>query len=84
MIDEISMLDGDLLDALDVVAKMARNNSGPFGGVHLILCGDFFQLPPIGVVRDCCRHRCLPFWLTNEPHASRSTHTEPRAQALCL
>lgn len=73
------MLDGDLLDALDVVAKMARNNSGPFGGVHLILCGDFFQLPPIGVVRDCCRHCCRhccpPALLTNDPHASHSTHT---------
>ena len=47
VIDEISMLDGDLLDKLDYIARKIRKNSRPFGGVQVIFCGDFFQLPPV-------------------------------------
>ncbi|CAI2165531.1 2670_t:CDS:10 [Funneliformis geosporum] len=46
VIDEISMLEGDLLDKLEIIARTVRNNSQPFGGLQLIFCGDFFQLPP--------------------------------------
>ncbi|SCU97751.1 LAFA_0G13058g1_1 [Lachancea sp. 'fantastica'] len=47
VIDEVSMIDGDLLDKLDHIAKSLRKNSAPFGGIQIILCGDFFQLPPV-------------------------------------
>lgn len=47
VIDEISMLDGHLLDKLDFIAKKIRKNHGPFGGIQLVFCGDFFQLPPV-------------------------------------
>lgn len=47
IIDEISMLDGDLLDRLDFIAQKIRRNKRPFGGIQLIFCGDFFQLPPV-------------------------------------
>lgn len=47
VVDEISMLDGDLLDRLDTVAQKIRRNHEPFGGIQLIFCGDFFQLPPV-------------------------------------
>ncbi len=47
VIDEISMLDADRLSLVDRVAKAARKNSQPFGGLQVVLCGDFFQLPPI-------------------------------------
>jgi len=47
IIDEISMLDGDLLDSLEFIARMVRNNQQPFGGLQLIFTGDFFQLPPV-------------------------------------
>ena len=47
VIDEISMVDGALLDTLDEVARRVRGNSKPFGGLQLILCGDFYQLPPV-------------------------------------
>lgn len=47
VIDEISMLDGDLFDKLDAVARRVRANPRPFGGLQLVLCGDFFQLPPV-------------------------------------
>ena len=47
VIDEISMLDGDLFEKLEHVAKDVRRDSRPFGGIQVILCGDFHQLPPV-------------------------------------
>lgn len=47
VIDEISMLDGELFDKLDFIAQKIRKNSDPFGGIQIVLCGDFFQLPPV-------------------------------------
>lgn len=47
IIDEISMIDGDLFDKLEAVACSVRNNDRPFGGIQLILSGDFLQLPPV-------------------------------------
>lgn len=47
VIDEISMLDGELLDKLDFIAQKIRKNRKPFGDIQVIFCGDFFQLPPV-------------------------------------
>lgn len=47
IIDEISMLDADRLDLVDRIARAARGSFEPFGGMQVILCGDFFQLPPV-------------------------------------
>lgn len=47
VIDEISMVDGDLFDKLEGVARIIRNNGRPFGGIQLVITGDFFQLPPV-------------------------------------
>ncbi|KAF5103694.1 hypothetical protein DV451_001302 [Geotrichum candidum] len=47
IIDEISMVDGSLLDKLSIIAQRLRNNKIPFGGMQLICTGDFFQLPPV-------------------------------------
>jgi len=50
VLDEVSMLDGKLFGALDVIARAARASaSRPFGGLQLILVGDFFQLPPVSL-----------------------------------
>ncbi len=52
VIDEVSMLRADLLDAIDYRMKAARGNfSQSFGGVQLLLIGDLYQLPPV-VKRD--------------------------------
>ncbi|MBG9375701.1 helix-turn-helix domain-containing protein [Panacibacter sp. DH6] len=48
IIDEISMVRCDVLDAIDVVLRHFRNRySEPFGGVQLLFIGDMFQLPPV-------------------------------------
>ncbi|KAK0658589.1 ATP-dependent DNA helicase PIF1 [Lasiodiplodia hormozganensis] len=47
IIDEISMVDSTLFDKLDVIARIVRQNNKPFGGIQLVLTGDFFQLPPV-------------------------------------
>ena len=48
IIDEISMLDAASLDLVDKICKAGKNPFMPFGGMQIVLCGDFFQLPPIG------------------------------------
>ncbi|MBC7746700.1 AAA family ATPase [Pedobacter sp.] len=47
IIDEISMLHDYRLDMVDTVARIVRDDERPFGGIQVILCGDFFQLPPV-------------------------------------
>ncbi|MBU1046523.1 helix-turn-helix domain-containing protein [Patescibacteria group bacterium] len=47
IIDEISMLHSFQLDAIDIICRAFKHNDEPFGGMQIILCGDFFQLPPI-------------------------------------
>lgn len=48
IIDEVSMVRADMMDAIDHVLRHVRNNSRiPFGGVQLLLIGDLFQLPPV-------------------------------------
>lgn len=47
IIDEISMIDLKYFLKLNYIAKKIRNSKEIFGGIKLILCGDFYQLPPI-------------------------------------
>ncbi len=48
IIDEISMLHAKQLNLVNQVLKHVRKNDAPFGGIQLVVAGDFFQLPPIG------------------------------------
>lgn len=47
IIDEISMLSASQLDVADRIIRAFRESEQPFGGMQVVLCGDFFQLPPI-------------------------------------
>eukprot|EP00471_Norrisiella_sphaerica_P003231 CAMPEP_0184492054 /NCGR_PEP_ID=MMETSP0113_2-20130426/22171_1 /TAXON_ID=91329 /ORGANISM="Norrisiella sphaerica, Strain BC52" /LENGTH=726 /DNA_ID=CAMNT_0026876685 /DNA_START=76 /DNA_END=2256 /DNA_ORIENTATION=+ len=47
VIDEISMLDAETFDVLELIAREIRESMEPFGGIQLILTGDFLQLPPV-------------------------------------
>jgi hypothetical protein len=50
IIDEVSMLRADLLDAMDYMMQTVRKKSTAFGGVQVLYIGDLLQLPP--VIRD--------------------------------
>ena len=50
VIDEVSMLRADLLDAMDYMMQTVRKKTTPFGGVQVLFIGDLLQLPP--VIRD--------------------------------
>lgn len=50
VIDEVSMVRADTLDAIDVILKSVRRDMRPFGGVQVLFIGDLYQLPP--VVKD--------------------------------
>lgn len=47
IIDEISMVRADLLDAVDAAMRKYRRNDSPFGGVQVLMIGDAHQLPPV-------------------------------------
>jgi len=47
IIDEVSMVDGDFFDYLESIGRQLKDLNRPFGGIQLVLCGDFLQLPPV-------------------------------------
>jgi len=47
IIDEVSMMHDFRLDMVDQVCRLVRQKDEPFGGIQIIMSGDFFQLPPI-------------------------------------
>lgn len=55
VVDEISMVRADLMDAMDIMLRRARKNPEPFGGMQMVMFGDMYQLPPI--VRDPREHQ---------------------------
>jgi ATP-dependent DNA helicase PIF1 len=46
-IDEISMASGELFDVAEELARIIRRDARPFGGIQVVACGDFHQLPPV-------------------------------------
>ena len=69
VVDEVSMLDAELFEKLDAVARAVRGRpKSPFGGLQLILVGDFFQLPPVAkgpaearyAFEASCWDECVP------------------------
>jgi ATP-dependent exoDNAse (exonuclease V) alpha subunit len=57
IIDEISMLHKKQLDLVNEVLQYFKETDKAFGGIQLILCGDFFQLPPIGDYKQSNREK---------------------------
>ncbi len=76
LIDEVSMISAEFFTAVERGARAVRGNSQPWGGVQLLVCGDFFQLPPIerrpspGMPKDAFLNRGFAFqspaWLRSE------------------
>ena len=47
IIDEVSMVSPEIFSSMDKVLRAFKNNPEPFGGVQVVISGDFFQLPPV-------------------------------------
>jgi ATP-dependent exoDNAse (exonuclease V) alpha subunit len=52
VIDEISMVRADVIDAVDARLRQVRGDKRPFGGVQVVMVGDFLQLPPVVQEQD--------------------------------
>ena len=75
VIDEVSMLDGHLLDKLNIIAQCVRCQPEiPFGGIQLVLCGDFYQLPPVGIDQSTCFAFESELWKQKVKHVFQLTH----------
>lgn len=59
VIDEISMLRRDQFELIDIVLSAIKDNPLPFGGVQMVLVGDFFQLPPVVTASDAFKFKDL-------------------------
>ncbi|MTK54158.1 helix-turn-helix domain-containing protein [Paludibacter sp.] len=70
VIDEISMVRADILDAIDEVLRRYKNKNKPFGGVQLLMIGDLQQLPP--VVTDADSEVLKRYYDTNFFYGSRA------------
>lgn len=55
IIDEISMLDATIFDSVERVCRAIRKGHLPFGGLQVVVVGDFFQLPPVAQGGECAR-----------------------------
>jgi DNA replication protein DnaC len=55
IIDEVSMVSPEIFEAMDKILKAFKFSNRPFGGVQVILSGDFFQLPPVSKERKVKR-----------------------------
>ena len=80
LIDEISMVRADLLDAIDVFLRRTRMSEEPFGGVQMIFFGDLFQLPP--VITNTDRQRFYseyesPYFFSAQVFQQRNLFAEP-------
>ena len=65
IVDEVSMMSMYLFNLLNMIGQRVRKNPRPFGGIQLVFCGDFYQLPPIGNVgnpESTCFCFESPFW----------------------
>jgi ATP-dependent DNA helicase PIF1 len=56
------MIDGELFEQLEAVARHVRRSAQPFGGLQLVLTGDFHQLPPVAKGRQAaaCEPAAIP------------------------
>jgi ATP-dependent DNA helicase PIF1 len=75
IIDEISMLPARALTLVDTVCRHIRGSSAPFGGMQMVLVGDFFQLPP--VVRRQANDALLPLADVGTSFGAEFAHAAP-------
>jgi ATP-dependent DNA helicase PIF1 len=74
VIEEVSMIAGEFLDRLNRVVCQIRKDPRPFGGIQLLICGDFLQLPPIPVKDEDIRKMELVWKLAQKPRLLEDIH----------
>jgi ATP-dependent DNA helicase PIF1 len=68
VIDEISMLDGKILNSVNKILQTIRSSEEPFGGIQVVCIGDFFQLPPVTRQGDIMTYSFMSeAWLSLKP-----------------
>jgi ATP-dependent DNA helicase PIF1 len=93
IVDEVSMMSKKIFEILDEIGRLTRGNNRPFGGIQVILTGDFYQLPPVGSPTEPETEMfCFesPKWLTTfamENHIELTTifrQTDPKYKEILL
>jgi ATP-dependent exoDNAse (exonuclease V) alpha subunit len=79
VIDEISMVRADIIDAVDARLRQLRHDNRLFGGVQLVMVGDFLQLPPVvqGQDGELLQHLRYPAAYAFSAHALQRAHVAP-------
>lgn len=72
IIDEVSMLSAAVLSMVDAVCRELRRSSEPFGGLQVVLVGDFFQLPPVEKQGESTVNRNAALYYSDPPDAPAS------------
>jgi len=84
IIDEISMLPPDLFDKLEKIARRIRRNEKPFGGIQLILSGDFLQLPCVKSSKFCFESESWNKCVTNTVYLDKIMRQKDKNFQECL
>ena len=84
VIDEISMLSPDLFDKLEKVARMIRRSTEIFGGIQLIVSGDFLQLPCIKSEKFCFEAQTWPTCINETIYMSENLRQSDPYWQKCL
>jgi ATP-dependent DNA helicase PIF1 len=72
IVDEVSMMSRKIFELIEEIGRTLRLRSRPFGGLQVVFCGDFFQLPPVGSEADpTTLQMCIesPQWLKVFPYS---------------
>lgn len=84
IIDEVSMLDPELFDKLEYIARILRKSTKPFGGIQLVLSGDFYQLPCVASDKFCFESTTWDKCITNTIYLTTIIRQEDREFQECL
>jgi ATP-dependent DNA helicase PIF1 len=84
IIDEISMLDPDLFDKVEILARKIRQSLRPFGNIQLILSGDFLQLPCVGTDTFCFEADSWDRCVTNTIYLTEIIRQDDKMFQTCL